>query len=86
MQTIQGIIEQKRAEVSKLLGEIETLEKAQELLNGAEPKKRMGRPKGSKNKVKSAKKRGRKASKKTGVKGTRGRPRKGARAEAPAES
>jgi hypothetical protein len=76
MQTIQGKIEQKRAEVSKLLNEIEILEKAQELLNSAEPKKRRGRPKGSKNKVTAKRRKSRKASRKAGAKGTRGRGRK----------
>jgi hypothetical protein len=70
MQTIEGMIEKKQAEITKLEEEIETLKKAQELLGVAsEPVKRKGRPKGAKNKVvvekttslKSPKKRTRKA-------------------------
>lgn len=88
MQSIQQIIEQKRAEVSKLLEEIEILEKAQALVGSPEPRKRRGgRPKGSKNKVTLAKRKSRKRAKKAGAKGTRGRGRKSAVVtEAPAES
>jgi hypothetical protein len=70
MQTIQGTIEQKRAEVTRLLEEIELLEKAQGLLGNSEPRKRMGRPKGSKNKA-AVKAGAQKASKKAGKKRSR---------------
>jgi hypothetical protein len=90
MQTIQGKIKQLREQMSKLSGELEILEKAQELLDSREPanvpKKRMGRPKGLKNKVATKKRRSRNAAEKTGVKGTRGRSKKTTGAEAPAES
>jgi topoisomerase IA-like protein len=69
MQTIEGTIEQKRAQVSRLLDEIELLEKAKELL-GTEPTKRKGRPKGSKNQAATVKTRAKKASKKAARKGS----------------
>jgi hypothetical protein len=71
MQTIEGTLRQKRAEVAKLLEEIELLESAQKLLGKSEPTKRKGRPKGSKNKVAAVKVRSRKASKKGGRKGSK---------------
>jgi hypothetical protein len=70
MQTIEGTIKQKRAEISKLLEDIELLEKAQGLL-GTEPVKRKGRPKGSKNQAVKAESR-KKAGRPKGV----GRPKK----------
>ena len=86
MKIIQGKIEQLREQVSKLQGELEILEKAQQLLGtSAGPKKRMGRPKGSVNKVATKKRRSRKAAKKVASKGTRGRSKKAAGAEAAAE-
>jgi hypothetical protein len=86
MQTIQGKIEQKRAEVSRLLEEIDILEQAQALLGTDEPVKRMGRPKGSKNKVSTKKRRSRKAAKKAGTKSRGKRGREPAAAEESAES
>ena len=91
MQTIQGKIEQLREQVSKLLEEIEILEKAKELLgpteSGRRARKRLGRPKGSKNKTVASKRRSRKAAKKSGEKRAKGRGRKSAAVtETPAES
>jgi hypothetical protein len=87
MQTIEGTIEQKKSQVSKLLEEIELLEKAQELMGRSEPAKRKGRPKGSKNQKTVVKAKSGKASKKTSRKGSgkRGR-RAGITAEAPEAS
>jgi hypothetical protein len=52
MQTIEGIVEKKKAEIVKLQEEIEILQRAQELLGvTSEPVKRKGRPKGAKNKA-----------------------------------
>ena len=78
MQTLKETIEQKRAEVAKLLEEIELLESAQKLLGTSEPKKRMGRPKGSKNKA-AVKTRGSKSSKKVSSKASKKASRKGSK-------
>ena len=67
---------QKRAEVAKLLEEIELLENAQKLLGRSEPAKRKGRPKGSKKRTAAVKTRGRKASKRAGRKGSKRTGRK----------
>jgi hypothetical protein len=71
MQTIEGTIEQKQAQVSRLLEEIELLENAQKLLGKSEPVKRKGRPKGSKNKAAGVKAKAKKASKKASRKGSK---------------
>jgi hypothetical protein len=86
MQTIEGTIRQKRAAVSRLLEEIELLEKAQELLGKSEPVKRKGRPKGSKN-LAAVKAKSSKASKKASRKGSKRRGKKdGITAETPEAS
>jgi hypothetical protein len=77
MQTIEGTIKQKRAEISKLLEDIELLEKAQKLLGKSEPGKRKGRPKGSKNIAAAVKTKGsKKTSKKASRKGSKKRGKK----------
>ena len=77
MQSIEASIKQKRAEVTKLLEEIALLEDAQKLMGTSGPKKRKGRPKGSKNKA-AVKASSKKASKKASRKGSkRGRKKAG---------
>jgi hypothetical protein len=76
MQTIEGTIEQKKSQVSKLLEEIELLENAQKLLGRSEPAKRKGRPKGSKNRTAVVKAKSSKAAKKTSRKGSKKRGKK----------
>lgn len=73
---IQETIDAKKRQLDKLVEEIETLEKAQALLESTGPRKR-GRPKGSKKKV------GRPRGRPKGSKKKRGRPRKEASVMAP---
>jgi hypothetical protein len=83
MLTIESTILQKEAEVARLLEEIETLRRAQEVMGASGAPTRKGRPKGSKNKTAGKRRRSRKAKGKVAVEAAPIAPAKKTRKRSP---